>query len=77
MEQSVESGVTVSLGSHEPSDSESGGFASVNTSLINLSDVNLDGRVILRVEDSVGGGALSGNVQINELPLIVLERFLY
>ena len=38
-----------------------------------LSDVDLNGSMILSVKDSVGGRALSGDVEINELTLVVLR----
>lgn len=40
-----------------------------------LSDLNLDGGVVLGGNESVGGRALAGDVQINNLPLVVLHCF--
>ena len=71
-EESVEGSIAVTLSSHETGDSEGSGFSSEDTLLINLGDVNLNSSMILSVEDSVGGRALSGHVQVNELTLIVL-----
>lgn len=72
VEESVEGSITVALGSHETGDGEGGGFSSEDTLLINLGDVNLNSSMILGVQDSVGGRALSGHVQVNEFTLIVL-----
>ena len=41
-----------------------------------LSDVYLNGSMILSVKDSVGGRALSWDVEINELTLVVLEDWI-
>ena len=88
MEESVQGSVAVTLGPHETSNSEGGGLTGVNSLLVNLrkqventitrltylSDVDLNGGMILGVEDSVGCRALSRNIEINELSLIVLKR---
>lgn len=42
-----------------------------------LTNVDLDGGMILSVEDSVSGRALSGDIEINELSLIVLVRSIW
>ncbi len=36
-------------------------------------DLNLDGGVVLGGDESVGGGALAGDVKINNLLLVVLH----
>ncbi len=73
MEESVQGSVTVSLGSHETSNSEGRRFASVNTLLINFGDVDLNSSMIHGVEDSVSGRALSWHIEIDKLSLIVLN----
>ena len=39
-----------------------------------MSDVDLNGSMILSVKNSVGGRALSWDVEINELTLVVLRN---
>ena len=75
MEESVQGGITVTLGPHETGNSEGRGFTSVNTLLINLGDVDLNSGMIHSVKDSVSSRALSGHIEIDELSLIVLNRW--
>ncbi len=74
MEESVEGGITIALSSHETSNGERRGLTSEYTLLINMSDVHLNSGMILSVEDSVSSRALSRNIEVDELALIVLKE---
>jgi hypothetical protein len=74
VEESVEGGITIALSSHETSNGERRGLTSEYTLLINMSDVHLNSGMILSVEDSVSSRALSRNIEVDELALIVLKE---
>ena len=44
-----------------------------NCSFTYLSDLDLDGSVVLSSDESVGGRALAGDVEINNMSLVVLH----
>mgnify|MGYP001321979848 CR=1 FL=1 len=71
LEEEVEGGIRFSLTAHETSHGVSGVLAGVLAGLINLTDVDLDGGVLLGAEDAVGGGALAGDVHVDNLALLV------
>jgi hypothetical protein len=87
VEESVQGSVAVTLGPHETRNSEGRGFPGVDSLLVNLGKIvenrdisiaylsngDLNGSMILGVKDSVGGRALSRDIEINELSLIVLN----
>ena len=72
-EESVDAGVGLTAGSHESSEGDGLLLAGDLAGLVNLSDVDLDGGVVLGSDESVSGGALSGNVKVNNLLLVVLH----
>jgi len=61
-------GLSVSPDLSDESDGKSSGLDG-NSRSINVSDGDLDGSVVLGVDESSSGGALSGDVKINELAL--------
>ena len=74
VEESVQGSVAVALRSHETSNGEGGRLTSEDSLLVNIGDVDLNSSVVLSVEDSVSGRALSGDIEVNKLALIVLQR---
>lgn len=65
--------VSITLSSDETTEGKSGELAGVNAVLIQMSDVDLDSRVILGCDEPVCGGALPRDVEILELSLFVLH----
>jgi len=57
---------------HETAESIALVLASVAAVLVNLSDTDLDGGVILGLDDAAGGAALAGDVAVNCILAFVL-----
>lgn len=64
--QTVEGVVTLTAGTDEAAESEGLVLAGVATVLVNLADGELDGGVVVGLDDAVGGAALAGHVAVEE-----------
>lgn len=62
--QTVEGVVTLAAGTDEAAESEGLVLAGVATVLVNLADGELDGGVVVGLDDAVGGAALAGHVAV-------------
>ena len=72
-EESVHATISLTSLSHEAGESE-GLLLSVDLAiLINVSDLKLDGGVVVGGDQSVGGRALSGDVEVHNFTFIVLH----
>ena len=64
LSEAVQRVVALTHRTDETTESVIDGLAGETTSLVNLSDRDLDGRVILGLDDAVGGAALARHVAI-------------
>ena len=69
----VQGSISLTLLAKEASQGHVVGLTGVATVLINLTDAELHGAVVLSVDDTVSGSTLAGHVEINNLTLIVLH----
>ena len=85
-EESVEAGISLASLAHEAGEGHDRVFAtghlavlvnlkqgSESMNLSYLGDLDLDGSVVLGGDESVGGGALAGDVEIHNLSFVVLH----
>ncbi len=72
-EEFVDASISLTAGSHETSEGDGLLLASDLAILVNFSDIDLDGGAVLGGNQSVGGRALSGDVKIYNLLLVVLH----
>ena len=56
---------------HEPGEGESGVLAVVHAGVVEVTDVNLHGSVILGLDEAVGPAALAGDVEVHVFTLSV------
>jgi hypothetical protein len=71
--QAVEGVVALTAGADETAHGVGLVLASVAAVLVNLADGDLDGGVVVGLDDPVGGAALAGHVEIDDLSLVVLH----
>lgn len=64
LSEAVQRVVALTHGADETTESVVDALASVATGLVDLADRDLDGRVILGLDDAVGGAALARHVAI-------------
>ena len=69
----VQSSISLSFCAQVPSEGDRGVLSSVDSRSINVSDVDLNRGVVLGANHTVGRRALAGNVQINNLAIVVLH----
>ena len=55
---------------HEPGEGESGVLAVVHAGVVEVTDVNLHGSVILGLDEAVGPAALARDVEVDGLALV-------
>lgn len=70
--QAVERVVTLAAGTDEAAESEGLVLAGVATVLVNLADGELDGGVVVGLDDAVGGAALAGHVAVGVVSFVIL-----
>ncbi|MBY8978612.1 hypothetical protein KHP62_22695, partial [Rhodobacteraceae bacterium NNCM2] len=73
LSQSVQRIIGLSHSSDETAESINLVLAGSASVLVNLCDGDLDGSVVLGLDDTVGGAALTWNVKINEFSLVVFH----
>jgi hypothetical protein len=73
LSEAVEGVVALTAGTDEAAESEGLVLAGVAAVLVNLADGDLDGGVVVGLDDAVGGAALAGHVEIDDLSLLVLH----
>lgn len=71
--KAVEGVVTLTAGTDETAESVGLVLAGVAAVLVNLADGELDRGVVVGLDDAVGGAALAGDVEIDDLSLLVLH----
>lgn len=72
--QSVQSIVALTHRSHETAEGVDVVLSlDLSAVLVDLGDGDLDGGVVLGLDDAVGGAALSGDVQVHNLSLVVFH----
>jgi hypothetical protein len=71
--EAIQGVVTLTTSTDEAAQSICLVLTGVPAVLVNLSDRDLDGRVVVGLDDTVGGAALAGDVEINDLSLFVLH----
>ena len=76
-EESVKASVGLSSLSHESSESKGLLVAIASPLVINLGDLDLDGSVVLSSDESVGGRALAGDVEIHNISFVVLHLYYF
>lgn len=64
--QSVDGVISLTLSSDLTNESDGGGGLEGDSVSINVGDGDLDGGVVLGVDESAGGRALSGDVKVDE-----------
>lgn len=73
LRQPVQRVIALTHGSHESAESVNLALACESTILINLANGDLDGCMILGLDNAVGGTALSGDVKVDEFTLVVFH----
>jgi len=72
-EQSVEAAVSLTSLAHETSQSDVVVLSGHLAVFVALSDLNLDRGVVLGGDQSVGGRALAGDIEIHNISFVVLQ----
>ncbi len=75
MEDAVQGGISLTLLADETGEGHGVGLTSQATVLVDLTNAHLHGGVVLSVDNAVSGRALSGDVEIHDLTLIVLHDY--
>lgn len=73
LSEAVEGIVGLAHGADEAGESVDLVLASVSAVLIDLANGDLDGGVVLGLDDAVGGAALAWDVKVHEISLVVLH----
>ena len=72
LSEAVQGVITLTTGTDETAQSVGVVLAGVATVLVNLADGDLDGGVVVGLDDAVGGAALAGHVAVGDVSTLLL-----